>query len=73
MKGLQTGQLWVWRESCERREGQRSCRPLALGVFLDSDKTACVLCILLLTATCLGSCICDVTTRDGDHSRTEIV
>lgn len=47
--------------------------PLGFGCFVGSDKTVCALCVLLLTATSLRRCICNVAAWGNDHSRRGIV
>lgn len=55
------------------QRGTEKLLSLGFGCFVGGDKTACALRVLLLTATWLGRCICDVTTWDSDRSRTGIV
>ena len=51
----------------------REAAASGFGCFVGSDKTACALCVLLLTASWLGSSVCDVTTWDSDRRRTGVV
>lgn len=57
----------------EVQRGTEKLLPFGFGCFVDSGKAACSLCVLLLTATWLGSSICDVTAWGSNRSRTGIV